>query len=317
MRISVVMATYNGEKYIAKQIDSIMNQSVKPDEVIIYDDCSNDNTWNILNIYKEKHPDILCIYQNRENIGFGANFWNAIHFATGDFIFLSDQDDMWYPDKIEKISEVLIDNPQIMSLSTAYELVNEQGDVYRDIRNVTFKNNGKLKSISCKNFMIHPKYPGMTMAIRRNLLYKMPLTLPENIPHDWFLNQYASMDGAMYLFDRILTQYRQHKANVVGSSANNREVDEKTRRIHIISDVKNSLERLFDVLDLTDTNALTEEFIYKLIYVNKLRIKYIEEESFFMLIIQDLRFHRYLTKRAILGDVYISFKVMIGKGKKQ
>ncbi|ROR31478.1 glycosyl transferase family 2 [Mobilisporobacter senegalensis] len=317
MRISVVMATYNGEKYIVEQIDSILNQSVKPDEIVIFDDGSQDGTWHILNLYKKKYPDIIYISQNEKTLGYGKNFWDAIHFATGEFIFLSDQDDIWYQDKIEKMSRVLVNNSGIMSLSTAYELINECGNVYQDIRNVVFKNNGALKRISWKKFMIHPKYPGMAMAIRRTLLDNIPSMLPNNISHDWFLNQYASMNGAMYLWDRILTQYRQHQANAVGSSASNRKIDEKIRRIRIVTEIKDSMEQLLEIFNQEDVSTTIKKFIDKLIYVSKIRIKNIEDERFLILILQDLRFHAYLTKRAILGDIYISFKVMKEKRKKQ
>lgn len=98
--ISVVMCTYNGEKYIREQLDSILRQTHPADEIIIQDDCSTDNTYNILIEYQKKHPTIQ-IYCNSQNMGINSNFFNAISKATSDYIAIADQDDIWEDYKLE------------------------------------------------------------------------------------------------------------------------------------------------------------------------------------------------------------------------
>ena len=100
--VSVVIATYNGEKYIVKQLESIRNQTRKPDEVIIVDDRSNDNTFKIVKEYIQQYAlRNWRIYLNDCNLGYKGNFQKGIELATGKYIFLCDQDDEWERNKIE------------------------------------------------------------------------------------------------------------------------------------------------------------------------------------------------------------------------
>lgn len=99
--VSVVMATYNGEKYIKEQLDSILAQTYPIYELIIQDDCSTDSTPAICREYEREYP-FVHFYENEHNLGFNLNFQTAAMRATGDFVALSDQDDVWFKDKIEK-----------------------------------------------------------------------------------------------------------------------------------------------------------------------------------------------------------------------
>src|SRR5665811_1112374 len=99
-RISVVLCTYNGEKYLHEQLNSILNQTYPIYEIIVQDDCSTDSTWDILQTYKDKYPIIKC-YRNKVNLKAHANFISAFKRATGDFISPSDQGDIWMKHKLE------------------------------------------------------------------------------------------------------------------------------------------------------------------------------------------------------------------------
>ena len=91
-RISVVLCTYNGEKFVAQQIESILNQVLLPDELIISDDCSTDSTADIVREFARENPDLIRFVQGTENVGFIKNFEQAIGLADGEIIFLSDGD---------------------------------------------------------------------------------------------------------------------------------------------------------------------------------------------------------------------------------
>lgn len=99
--ISVVMATYNGEKWIREQLDSIISQTYPIHELIIQDDCSTDSTLEIIKEYERQYA-FIHVYQNEKNKGYCENFMSVTMKATGDFIALADQDDIWYPEKLEK-----------------------------------------------------------------------------------------------------------------------------------------------------------------------------------------------------------------------
>ena len=97
--ISVALCTFNGENYISQQLDSIFNQSMPVDEVVIFDDCSKDSTFAILKSFAAKYSQIR-LFKNNNNIGFRMNFEKALAESKGDYIFFSDQDDIWAKDKV-------------------------------------------------------------------------------------------------------------------------------------------------------------------------------------------------------------------------
>lgn len=106
MTVSVAMCTYNGAKYIREQIDSILGQTVQDIELIVCDDCSSDETLSVLHEYANHDPRIR-IYQNEQNLGYKQNFAKALSLCTGEYIALSDQDDIWMPDHIEVLLAIL------------------------------------------------------------------------------------------------------------------------------------------------------------------------------------------------------------------
>ncbi|EIO7716388.1 glycosyltransferase, partial [Campylobacter coli] len=100
--VAVILATYNGEKYLKQQIDSILDQTYKDIKIYIGDDSSKDNTINIIKTYKNLYPDKITYYQNETNIGFIKNFEKLLQIAKEDYIAFSDQDDVWLPCKLEE-----------------------------------------------------------------------------------------------------------------------------------------------------------------------------------------------------------------------
>lgn len=105
MNISVCMATYNGEKYITRQLQSILCQLTPSDEIIIVDDCSVDTTCQLIDEVKDNR---ICLYRNENNLGFVKSFEKATLYAKNDIIFLSDQDDEWFREKVAAIKALFI-----------------------------------------------------------------------------------------------------------------------------------------------------------------------------------------------------------------
>ena len=113
MKLSVALCTYNGEKYIKEQLESILNQTVAIDEIIICDDRSNDKTTAIIEQFQAEYPDKISLHKNHANLGSTKNFEKSISICTGDYIFLSDQDDIWKANKVEKIIQYFLLNHQL------------------------------------------------------------------------------------------------------------------------------------------------------------------------------------------------------------
>ena len=126
MKISVALCTYNGEKFLKEQLDSILNQTIAVDEIIICDDKSTDTTLSILRDYKKKYPTIISIYENENTLKSVKNFEKAISLCTGDIIFLSDQDDIWVDIKVEKYCDYFNENAAIQVLASNGYCINEK-----------------------------------------------------------------------------------------------------------------------------------------------------------------------------------------------
>ena len=149
MKTSVVVATFNGEKYISQQLQSILDQTVKCDEVIIGDDCSSDNTVRIIESFINNNslfPSWKLI-RNKNNKGFIKNFHDLICEATGEIIFLADQDDLWKEDKVECIKNIFIKdkNHTILSLNTGFRVIDQNGDLINHQQKNA--NNGQINCI--------------------------------------------------------------------------------------------------------------------------------------------------------------------------
>lgn len=204
MKISVCMATYNGEKYIKEQLDSILCQIVENDEVIISDDSSTDNTVEIINAFND---DRIKIYKNEKEKGYTRNFENALEKASGDIIFLSDQDDIWIEDKVKKMTEILENYDFVVSDNS---IVNENLEVINKSHFEVYKTkNGFLTNL------LLPRYVGACMAFKKNVLQKS-LPFPNNAKlsaHDYWISLIAEMYFKSYKLDEQLLLYRRHGAN--------------------------------------------------------------------------------------------------------
>ena len=163
--ISLVMAVYNGEKYILQQLDSIKNQTLAPDEVIIHDDKSTDESVSIVVDYIKKNGLKWSIVVNNVNQGYSRNFSNLIKEARGDIVFLADQDDVWLPDKIEKMTKVMEEHPEISLLASNVKPF-YTGQNPQKVNFEKFDRRRELIPIRDKSKWIKPIRPGCAMCIR-------------------------------------------------------------------------------------------------------------------------------------------------------
>lgn len=219
MKISVALCTYNGEKYLKEQLDSILSQSVLPDEIVVCDDVSQDSTFDILQQYKNQYPEIFKIERNKENLGYVKNFEKAIMMCSGNLIFLSDQDDIWFENKVESIRNALSENPNINVICHNIELFSESNipekDYWKARKFYPQKTNAELLEFV---FLSGNIFPGMTMAISKKAkdLYFPLKKLNHLIIHDFELIIQACRDGSFYVTNEILAKYRLHENQNIG-----------------------------------------------------------------------------------------------------
>lgn len=207
--ISVCMATYNGAKYIRPQIESILAQLGPNDEVIVSDDGSTDGTISILTSYKDNRIHVYAhtFEGKKECIGdvVSANFEHAISMAKGDYIFLSDQDDIWIEGKVEKMVAAL--QRAEVAVSNAWMLVDDNID---NCHELLYEGRKPLKNYLLKG----GKYYGCCMAFRGSAL-KYVLPFPEPMPlHDTWLGLLPEIVGGATFIDEPLIFYRRHSTNV-------------------------------------------------------------------------------------------------------
>ncbi|WP_374174028.1 glycosyltransferase family 2 protein [Flavobacterium tructae] len=212
--ISVCLATYNGEKYIKKQVTSILAQLDANDEIIISDDRSADSTIAIIEELNDKR--IKVVYNKLER-GYTNNFENAINHAIGEFIFLSDQDDVWMDDKVLKTMALLEKRDLVVSDA---QFVDEN---VNDLNYTFFSIRGGRKGFF-RN-LYRSQYLGACMAFRREILIKL-LPFPkrsELCPHDLWISLISEFYYKTLVLDQPLIKYRRHGNNVStgGEKSNN------------------------------------------------------------------------------------------------
>ncbi len=212
--ISVCIATYNGEKYIKEQLDSILCQLEVDDEVIISDDGSTDKTIEIINSYNDNR---IKIFHHKRDVNLlsmiavpfrlsANNFENAMKNASGEYVFLSDQDDIWPLDRIEKMQDYL----------NRYDLVMCNYNIIDGKENIIIERFWKKNPVSkslLKNVLTHP-FRGCCMSFRREVLdYCLPFP-KACIGHDYWIGCLVLLLGNFKYVDEPLHLYRRHEENI-------------------------------------------------------------------------------------------------------
>lgn len=203
--ISVAMATYNGEKYIKEQLNSILKQLDEKDEIIISDDGSTDNTRSIIAACKDKRIKLI----DGPKKGVKQNFANAIEKCTGKYIFLSDQDDVWENSKVEKVLETFENKKSTCVVHDCIAFDSDTDEITLD----SFYKFRKSKSGVVKNIWKN-SYIGCCMAFDSNIKDEI-LPIPNNIEmHDQWIGILAEKYGKSIFIKDKLIRYRRHKNNV-------------------------------------------------------------------------------------------------------
>jgi len=204
MKVSVALATYNGAGYLQDQLDSFVRQDRRPDELIASDDASTDGTMALLEAFARSAPFAVHVHRNRANVGFIGNFDKALSLCTGDVIFLSDQDDVWFSEKIATALAALEKAPDALLFVNDAELVGE------DLTPLGLTTYGQVRA---RGWSEKAFTQGSCFAMRRELL-DWVLPLPDDYPfHDIWVADLAHDLGAVLISERPLQLFRRHEAN--------------------------------------------------------------------------------------------------------
>ncbi len=228
IKISVALCTYNGSLFIEEQLQSILYQTRAVDEIIICDDRSTDDTLEKINLVKTSNPDVAWkIMSNDRNCGVIKNFEQAIGYCSGDIIFLSDQDDIWYNNKVEEVVNYFDTHISHYMVFTDGIIINGEGEQIEDSLWEKISFSGKMKNDwkNCKKafsflFRNTNKITGATIAFKYSLKeFILPISVPTGYLHDAWIGLIAAAKGGLGYIDKPLIKYRIHSCQYIGLGA--------------------------------------------------------------------------------------------------
>lgn len=247
--IDILMATYNGEKFIKEQMDSIISQSYSDWRLIISDDCSKDGTVSIVKKYQKQYPDKILLFGNDVPSGSAQNnFFNAIKYATSDYVMFSDQDDVWLPDKIENTFNKMIEMEKEYGKNTPVLIHTDLKVVDRNLKTINdslFKMmNMDSNRCAFNNLLVQNIVIGCTVMGNRALFNYLKKVPKNAVMHDMWIALIASAFGVIGFVDKSTILYRQHGNNSVGAK-DTKSLNYVLNKISDIPKVRNSLAKQY------------------------------------------------------------------------
>jgi len=268
-KIDILLATYNGEKYLAEQLDSILNQSYQDFMILIHDDNSTDGTIGIINKYQRNYPEKIKYLD--DNISTGSaknNFEFLLNESRAQYIMFSDQDDFWLPNKIELSIEKMINtensnkNTPVLIYSDLCIVDENLNIIHNSMFDLNFQ---EYKKNSLYKLMLGNYITGNTILIN-SISKKHILPIPDDaIMHDWWIGLNIMKVGIIDSIDNQLTLYRQHEYNVCGVNI------KKEGFIRKIFKIKKLISKNINILKMLDKLPFEINYIkyyhYKLLFI--------------------------------------------------
>ena len=283
--VSVALATYNSKKYILEQLTSILNQKIPVDEVMIQDDCSHDDTVEIVKKFiGDNNLKNWIIEKNEKNLGYILTFKKAIKRCKGDIIILCDHDDIWLENKNEIIINVFNENKNVLALATSFIEIDENGKKIDTKNKVGHANNNlirhrikknKLNKMRFKDVAIFNISPGCTCAFSSKIKEEI---IKEDyfLPHDLQIMNIAALKYGLFYLDKITTKYRIYSNNTIGLG-HQIVYDKRTKLIQNGLKEKKEIKRLINNLDKNKNNEI--KMMDKVIRVFELRKKMMDKKN--------------------------------------
>lgn len=225
-KISIALCTYNGAQYLREQLTSFIGQTRLPDELLVCDDASTDATVKLIQDFSTSAPFPVICHSNKANLGSTKNFERAISLCTGDIIFLSDQDDVWLPHKIERIESEFLRSQDVGLVFSDPDLVDDELRPLNDrLWNYTFPPNRRADADSAafyKTLLQGNVVTGATAAFRSQFVRDF-IPMPEsltNLVHDAWIALFISVSAEIAFINEPLIRYRQHASQQIGVNWN-------------------------------------------------------------------------------------------------
>lgn len=296
--ISIVLTAYNGRKYITDLMDSLRNQTVAPDEVLVLDDGSTDGTDSVVENYIASHQlEGWKLIRNQENLGWKKNFFKGIKMAKGDLIFPCDQDDIWCRDKLEIMGRIMREQRQIELLVSNYYLKQDEKDGYAATSNY---DDYAVQKVPFDHQWALVRRPGCVFCFRKSFFDDIESEWDVQAGHDANLWRFAVVRGTLYSIHYSSVFFRRHGDN---TTAGNNRGQSGAKRLEMLKEEEERIQKFKKYAADGHFEADPEEFDRELSFT-RLRIELIEHKSpkaFFTLL---FRYKKYFpTRLSLLGDV--------------
>lgn len=242
-RVNIIMATYQGEKYLREQLDSILQSEGVDYMISVFDDGSKDHTVNIVESYQSEHPDKIQFVQNKKNLGHFGNFMQGVVGNPFDYLMFCDQDDVWKPDKILKTLACMKQQEVKYSKETPLVVFTDATIVDENLQMLTpsFHQSGRLNTsnLDLAHMLMENKMMGCTMMLNQAMIQKVNELPTQARYHDWWLALIAAACGHIEYLPEQTMLYRQHGDNVVGNLSF---LDYVKNRLNNISKQKHAIQ---------------------------------------------------------------------------
>lgn len=308
MRKSVAMATYNGAEYIVEQLESIRTQTVPVDEVIICDDCSKDNTVEIVRKYIDENGlnESWHIEVNEKNKGYASNFIGAVRKTTGDLIFLCDQDDIWVQDRVEVMTNIMEKQQDICLLCSEFESFVSSPDAPEvpSWEKKQFRRDNTLEHLPFKAHNIFINCQGCSMCIRKEFWEKVRNEWYEGWAHDEFVWRMALCLDGLYVYHGVTLKRRLHSNNVTMHK-----MRDLQKRIRFLEDLKKSHEATLTFAKKLPMSEKDYRLLERNIIASQLRIELLRDKKIFHTIPLFFKyFDCYHSQKSIPVELYMAIK---------
>lgn len=297
-KVTVVMTTYNGENYVIQQVISLMQQDYIGDiEVIICDDCSSDETCKLLNDFIKNNKLVRWnLYINEKNVGWKSNFIQAIKKATGEIVFLADQDDIWMKSKISEMVDIFFVNPQAEVVACNLIPMYESGSIKKNAVSVKKYGSQKLQKVNKNKHILDMLRPGCCMAFRKELIPIITRVWTPRFAHDYTIWVISGLRNSLFIYNESLIYQRRHMDNNNPESAH--DIDKRIKQL------KDNFRLLKNIKDnnicRVDEIKLTECLDYY-----KRRIGFISKKNIKNFLFSLLHFMTYPKTTTFIYDIFV------------
>ncbi len=309
-KVSVALCTYNGKKYLKRQLESIINQTYSVDEIVVCDDYSVDDTVKIIAEYEKKANCDFKFIKNKQNLGYVKNFNKAINICTGEIIFLSDQDDIWNEKKVETYLQTFNNDKNIGLVFSNANLINEKENFLNKTLSNIYINETYLKKIdngTVFEVLIKTNFiTGATVAFKKSLFEQIS-NIPDEWVHDHFIALMFSDFTNLYYEKCCLTNYRLHQEQQIGITNKAIKLKSYLARLKkgtaISVELKKleSLDKYIDILSDKNKNIL-------MAYISFLKLRLEIRKSLFFKrvykIIKNKKLYVYYNKKSLISDLF-------------